>query len=140
MRLIDGRAAFQGMDNPVADLLLLIPGYDADSSLPVLPKDEMSQHHTVQICSEDAQYHRLLVIDQRRAQGYQHAAEAHSPAEIHVQVSVHDLCHNVQPSRGGVPIEQNAQPDAHYKDIAGHIQGRIPGKGTVIRQQKLEQT
>ena len=58
LSLIDGRAAFQGMDNPVANLLFLIPGYDADPSLPVLP--------ILTPCSPaSAHYHRLLVIDQR---------------------------------------------------------------------------
>ena len=126
---VDRGAAVQVVDDELAERFLLF-GDDADAALFVVVKNEMVQNNAVEIRAEDAQHHGLLVVDQRCRQRHAHAGQRHGPAQLHAQVFVQDLCHDIQPAGRRVAVEQDAQADADHQNVAQHVQLLAAGQWT----------
>ena len=137
--LVDRGAAVQLVDDELPQRFLFF-GDDADAALLVVVENEMIQNHAVEICAEDTQNHGFLVVDKRGGQRHAHTGQRHGPAQIHAQVFVQDLCHDIQSAGRGVPVEQNAQADADHQNVAEHVQLLTAGHGRVIRENKLKKS
>ena len=135
--LVDGRAAVQVVDDELPERLLLL-GDDADTALAAVVEDEIIQNDSVEIGAENAQHHRLFVVDEGGGKRHAHARQSHGAPQIHAQVFVQDFGHDVQPARGRVAVEEDAQADAHRQHIAQHVQLLTVRHGGEIRKQRLE--
>ena len=135
--LVDRGAAVQLIDDELAQRFLLF-GDDADAALLVVVENEMVQNDAVEIRAEDTQNHGFLVVDKRGGQRHAHTGQRHGPAQIHAQVFVQDLRHDIQPAGRRVPVEENAQADADDQNVAEHVQLLTAGHGFKIRENKLK--
>ena len=127
----------QIVDDELPQCFFLL-GNDAHPALDAVVEDEMIQHDAVEVSTKNAQHHRLFIVDKGGRERHAHARKRHGLAQLHVQVLVHDLCHNIQPAGGCVAVEQNAQTHADHQNIAQHIQFLTIGHGAKIREQPLE--
>ena len=118
---------------------LLFFGDDADAAFDAVIKDEMVQHDAVEVSTEDTQHHGLFIVDQGRGKRHTHSRQRHGFSQFHVQVLVHDLCHDIQPAGGCIAVEQNTQPDADHQNIAQHVQLLTAGHRAELREQLFKQ-
>ena len=98
----------------------------------------MIQNDAVEIRAENTQNDGFLIIDERRGQRDAHTGQGHGPAQIHAQVFIQDLCHDIQPTGRGVPVKENAQADADHQNVAKHIQLLTVGHRAKIREYFLK--
>ena len=131
--LVHGGTAVQVVDDELPQRLLLL-GNDAHPALDAVIEDEMIQHDTIEVGTKNTQYYGLFIVDKGGRERHAHARKGHGLAQLHVQVLVHDLCHDIQPAGGCVAVEQNAQTHADHQNIAQHIQFLTIGHGTKIRE------
>lgn len=99
----------------------------------------MVQHDAVEVSTEDTQHHGLFIVDQGRGKRHTHSRQRHGFSQFHVQVLVHDLCHDIQPAGGCIAVEQNTQPDADHQNIAQHVQLLTAGHRAELREQLFKQ-
>ena len=103
-------------------------------------KDKMIQNDSVEVCSQNTQHHCFLIIYKRCGKSHTHTGKRHCFSQFHVEIFVHDLCHNIQSARGCISVKKNAQSYADDQDIAENIQLLTIGHGTEIRKNLFEQT
>ena len=99
----------------------------------------MIQHDAVEVGAKNAQYYGLFIVDKGGRERHAHARKGHGLAQLHVQVLIHDLCHDIQPTGGCVAVEQDAQTHADHQNIAQHIQLLTARHGRKIRKQPFKQ-
>ena len=129
----------QVVDNEVPQRFLFF-GDDADAPLDVVVKDKMIQHQTVEIGSQYAENNGLFVVDQRRRQRHAHTGKRHCPPQIHMQVLVHNLGNDIQPSGRSIAVKQDAQPYADHQNVTQHIQLLAVGQRTDVWENALQHT
>ena len=98
----------------------------------------MIQHHAIEVGTKNAQHNGLFIVDKGGRKRHAHSRKRHGLAQLHVQVLVHDLCHDIQSAGGCVAVEQNAQTHADHQNIAQHIQLLTACHGAKIREQPLK--
>ena len=129
----------QIVQNKRNDLVQLL-GDHADPALDVEAENEMIHHDAAKVGAQNAEHHRFGIVAQRGSQSHRDTGNGHGFSHIHLQILVHDFCHNIQATGGGILGEQNGKTHAHQQNIADHIQQRILGNGLKIRKQQFKYT
>ena len=65
----------------------------------------MIQHDPIEVRSENTQYNRLFVIDERGRKCYAHSGQRHCLSKFHMQIFIHDLRHNIQTAGRRIPVK-----------------------------------
>ena len=123
----------QVVDDELPQCLFLL-GNDAHPALDAVVEDEMIQHDAIEVSTKNAQHNGLFIVDKGGRECHTHSRKRHRLAQLHVQVLVHDLCHDIQSAGGCVAVEQNAQTHADHQNVAQHIQLLTIGHGAKIRE------
>ena len=109
-------------------------------SLNIVVKNKMIQHKAVKIGSKNTQHNRFLIIHQCCGKSHAHSGQGHCLSQFHVEILIHDLCHNIQPAGGCISIKKNTKSHTDHQDIGKHIQLLAAGHRTHIRKYPLKQT
>ena len=121
------------MEDELCDLVRL-RGEDADTALEVQTEDKVVYNNSAEIRADHAEDDGLLVVAESGGKSDNHPGDGHRLSEIHAQVAVHQLRHDVQTARGGITGEKKCQTDADRKDVADRIDERIGGERLKIRE------
>ena len=87
----------QVVDDELPQRLFLL-GNDAHPALDAVVEDEMIQHNAVEVSTKNAQHHGLFIVDKGSGKRHAHSRKGHGLAQFHVQILIHDLCHDIQPA------------------------------------------
>ena len=136
-RFIDRRSAVQIFDNEFTQFFLFLSD-DTDTTFNIMVKDKVIQNHSIKVCSQNTQHHCLLIIYHRCGKSHTHTGKRHCFSQFHVEIFVHNLCHNIQTTGGCISVKKNAQSYADDQGIAENIQFLTVGHGAKIRKYFLK--
>ena len=131
--LVNRCPAVQIMKNKISEFFFMFCN-NAHSPLDILSKNKVIQKKSVKIGTKNAENNRLFIIHKRCRKSYAHPGKRYGLSKLHMQIFIHNLCHNIQSPGGCIPVKKNTATCARSQNVADYIQLLASGHGLISRK------